>query len=192
MFNDSRRAHARLDSFLAEIVRAPFDGLSWTRRGRGSIVPRPWPIGKTMIRSALRVTRARVSAQRGLTLVEMMITVSVLVIVLLATFALLDSSRETASKEQQRSDSIREARTGLQRMAKELRAAYAIQSLSSTSIAFYVRCGASETCTSGGLRARSRLITYNCNTSCMRGESVTPLSTTGNPCCTIPTADQPV
>jgi Tfp pilus assembly protein PilV len=132
------------------------------------------------------------SGEAGLTLVEMMITVSILVVVLLATFALLDTSRKASNREEQRSDSIREAQSGLLRMAKDLRAAYAVNSLSSNSMTVFVRCkSVTDGCAGATLtNPGTRMITYTCTTSCLRGESTT-LDGTGN-CCTAPTVNVPI
>lgn len=143
-----------------------------------------------MVRSVLRAMRRRCARDAGMTLVEVMITVTILVIVLLATFALLDKGRQTATKEDQRSAAVREAQSGLQRMAKELRAAYQVNNLTSNSITLIIRCRAGETCAgAAGADPGRKLVRYVCTTSCQRGESTT---LSNGVCCATPAVDQPV
>jgi len=131
----------------------------------------------------------RMRSERGLTLVELMITVTILTVVLLATFALLDTTRENASRDEERAQSVREAQSGLLRMAKELRHAYRITAAGPNTVTFMMRCSTSESCTSTGQTANSKLITYTCTTECARAVSVTP---SGGVCCTVPAGNEEV
>ena len=66
------------------------------------------------------------SGEGGFTLVELLISISVLVVVLAAILALLETSSRTAYNDQERNTSVNEQATAIHRMVLELRQAYAV------------------------------------------------------------------
>jgi prepilin-type N-terminal cleavage/methylation domain-containing protein len=79
-------------------------------------------------RGSLRARARREEA--GFTLVELLVAMGLLLIVLGAVLALLDSSKTVASRDQERTHAVREAQVGVYAMTKELRQAYSIVSSS--------------------------------------------------------------
>jgi prepilin-type N-terminal cleavage/methylation domain-containing protein len=74
-------------------------------------------------------TRARLRRQEaGFTLIELMISASILAVVLLAILALLDTSARIAPQDQERAHAIEESQAGLYRMTRELRQAHEVVS----------------------------------------------------------------
>ena len=67
-------------------------------------------------------------AEGGFTLIEVMISASILAVVLLAILALLDTSARIAPQDQERGHAIQESQTGLYRMTRELRQAHQVVS----------------------------------------------------------------
>lgn len=59
--------------------------------------------------------------ERGFTLVELLVGMTILVGVMMATFSVLDESTRMASRDNERSTAIDEARVGIDRMVRELR-----------------------------------------------------------------------
>ena len=59
--------------------------------------------------------------ERGFTLVELLVGMTILVGVMMATFSVLDDSTRMASRDNERSSAIDEARVGVDRMVRELR-----------------------------------------------------------------------
>src|SRR4051794_18226142 len=71
-------------------------------------------------------------SERGFTLIELMITCTVLTLVIGATLAVLDTSQQKARNDIERQDAINEAQTGLYRMTRELRQGSAVSSVVTT------------------------------------------------------------
>ena len=87
------------------------------------------------IRSARRrpgsVSLQRLAGEQpGFSLVELMVTVSLLIVVLTAILGLLDVTVRLAPKDEERTQVVREAQVGLARMVRELRQAHAVGSAS--------------------------------------------------------------
>jgi prepilin-type N-terminal cleavage/methylation domain-containing protein len=75
----------------------------------------------------LRTTAARVRRdESGFSLVELLITLSLSTVVMVAVLNLLDSTAQQAPKDQERATAIVEAQSGLHRMTRELRQAYKV------------------------------------------------------------------
>jgi type II secretory pathway pseudopilin PulG len=68
--------------------------------------------------------------ESGFTLVELLVAAGLLLIVVGAVLALLDSSSSIAARDQERTHAIGEAQAGVHRMTKELRQAFSIVSSS--------------------------------------------------------------
>ena len=66
--------------------------------------------------------------ERGFTLVELLVAMTVLVILMLATFKVLDDSSAMATRDNERASAIREAQVGLDTMIRELRHARLVNS----------------------------------------------------------------
>jgi prepilin-type N-terminal cleavage/methylation domain-containing protein len=99
------------------------------------------------------IDRAR--AERGFTLVELLVASMVLVIVLMATLTALDGSKRLAAQEVERGHAITDARAGLDRMVRELRHATAVTTPTANSFTVTVaRRGVTTT-----------NITFECNTA---------------------------
>jgi prepilin-type N-terminal cleavage/methylation domain-containing protein len=67
-----------------------------------------------------------VSDETGLTLVELLVSMSILAVVMAATFGLLDAAGRSANNETERNTAISEATTGFDRMVGEIRLAYQV------------------------------------------------------------------
>jgi prepilin-type N-terminal cleavage/methylation domain-containing protein len=76
--------------------------------------------------------------ESGFTLVELLVAAGVMLIVVGAALALLDSSNNVAARDQERTHAIGEARTGVHAMTRELRQAFSIVSSSPYSIEVHV------------------------------------------------------
>src|SRR3954454_889102 len=87
----------------------------------------------------------------GFTLVELLVAAGLMLVVVGAALALLDSSNTIAARDQERTHAIREAQVGVHDMTKELRQAFSIVSSSPYSIEVHVLRGGSD-----------RDVTYDC------------------------------
>jgi prepilin-type N-terminal cleavage/methylation domain-containing protein len=98
----------------------------------------------------------------GFTLIEVLVTVSLLAVVLGAALALSHTSGQVANKDIERAHSIEEVQNGIARMDRELRAATQLltpaSGASSNSIEFLMRVRPAG----GGLRV-SRRVRYQCD-----------------------------
>src|SRR3954451_322128 len=79
--------------------------------------------------------------ESGFTLVELLVAAGLMLVVVGAALALLDSSNTIAARDQERTHAIREAQVGVQSMTRELRQAFSIVSSSPSSIEFHVLRG---------------------------------------------------
>src|SRR3954447_1673578 len=77
----------------------------------------------------------------GFTLVELLVAAGLMLIVVGAALALLDSSNTIAARDQERTHAIREAQVGVQSMTRELRQAFSIVSSSPYAIEVHVLRG---------------------------------------------------
>src|SRR3954453_5233405 len=76
--------------------------------------------------------------ESGFTLVELLVAAGLMLVVVGAVLALLDSSSTIAARDQERTHAIREAQVGVHNMTKELRQAFSIVSSSPYSIEGHV------------------------------------------------------
>lgn len=70
----------------------------------------------------------RLKHEDGFSLVELLVASTMLVVIMLATFSMLEASTGQAGRETERASAIGEAQTGLDRMVRELRHARSIYS----------------------------------------------------------------
>ena len=91
------------------------------------------------MRSNLRLTLARLRSERGMTLAELLVGMVTLSFVLLALLSLLDSAVQTAPRDEERANAIREGQAGLHVMTRELRQANKVWTPGKTQI--YVNIG---------------------------------------------------
>ena len=87
----------------------------------------------------LGITLARLRAERGMALVELLVGMLTLTFVLSAILSLLDATIRTAPRDQERATVIREGQAGLHRMTRELRQANKVWTPGKTQI--YVNIG---------------------------------------------------
>jgi type II secretory pathway pseudopilin PulG len=87
----------------------------------------------------MRITRARLRSERGMTLAELLVGMLVMSVVLIAILGLLDSAVKTAPRDEERADAIREGQVGLHIMTRELREANKVWTPGKTQI--YVNIG---------------------------------------------------
>jgi Tfp pilus assembly protein PilV len=115
--------------------------------------------------------RAR-SEERGFTLLEAMITASLLTVVLSAVLSLGATAQRIAPKDRERADVLRDAQIGLYSMTRQLRQAYAINVRTATQMDVNVR-----------VNGVSKRYVYDCNQThptkagmkrCSRWEFATP------------------
>ena len=68
--------------------------------------------------------RERLGREEGFTLVEMMVTMMIMIIVLFALYSIFDMSLRVFSFSNNKVEAVEQARVGLERMEREIRAAY--------------------------------------------------------------------
>ncbi len=111
--------------------------------------------------------------ERGLTLVEMLVTMLVMGLVTTAILAVLDTSARIVPKDAERATAIREAQTGLTRMVRELRQAYRIVAWTPRSVQMRVNVLRDDSST-GGPDYENLTVDYSCGgapASCVRREA---------------------
>ena len=87
----------------------------------------------------MRLTRVRLRSEKGMSLMELLVGMALMSAVLLALLALLDSAIQTAPRDEERANSIREGQVGLHVMTRELRLANKVWTPGKTQI--YVNIG---------------------------------------------------
>src|SRR3954454_5089550 len=80
-------------------------------------------------------TDARLSAEDGLTLIELLVSITIFVGVLAVTLTILGDTARGVRKDEGRTDAAMDAQLGLARMGRELRAAYQVIDMTATSLA---------------------------------------------------------
>jgi type II secretory pathway pseudopilin PulG len=91
------------------------------------------------VASKRRSIPARLRAdEAGFTLVELLVASSILIVILGAVLALLQTSTRVEARDRERTHAIREAQVGVYRMTRELRQAYSITSSSGYSIQAHI------------------------------------------------------
>ena len=87
----------------------------------------------------MRLTRARLRSERGISLAELLVGMLVMSVVMLALLGLLDATVKTAPRDEERANSIREGQSGLHILTRELRQANKVWTPGKTQI--YVNIG---------------------------------------------------
>src|SRR5687767_6796050 len=87
----------------------------------------------------MRLTRARLRSESGMTLAELLVGMLVMSVVMLALMSLLDAAVKTAPRDEERANSIREGQTAMHVMTRELRLANKVWTPGKTQI--YVNIG---------------------------------------------------
>jgi Tfp pilus assembly protein PilV len=87
----------------------------------------------------MRLIRARLRCERGISLAELLVGMLVMTVVLIALLGLLDATVKTAPRDEERANSIREGQSGLHIMTRELRQANKVWTPGKTQI--YVNLG---------------------------------------------------
>ncbi len=85
------------------------------------------------------LTRVRLRSEKGMSLMELLVVMSLASVVMLALLGLLDSAVQTAPRDEERANSIREGQAGLHVMTRELRQANKVWTPGKTQI--YVNIG---------------------------------------------------
>jgi len=120
--------------------------------------------------SAVARWRRRAANERGFTLIELLVTVSLLSVVLAAILSLSQTSQQLVPRDEEWAATLRDSRSGLAGMTRELRHTYAINSITATSIDAQVR-----------VNGRTRRVRFDCNSThpsvptlkqCLRSEVV--------------------
>lgn len=105
------------------------------------------------MREHLRVVAWRsLKEQRGFTLVEGLVTASLMTVILAAVLSLGETSQKLAPRDEERAFTLRDAQVGLSGMTRELRQSYTLNSYTATSMDVLVRTGGA-----------SRRVVYDCN-----------------------------
>ena len=115
----------------------------------------------------------RIRDERGLTLVEMLVTVLVMGLVMTAILGMLDTSARIVPKDTERAVAIGEAQSGLNRIVRELRQAYRILGSTSSSVQMRVNVLREDDATSGPEYA-NLTVEYSCGGDpgrCVRREA---------------------
>jgi prepilin-type N-terminal cleavage/methylation domain-containing protein len=108
------------------------------RRPFGAPVCRRWTAG---VKSVRTTALGRLRAQHGFTLIEVLVAAALSLIVFAAVLSALEASQHAESRDQEWALVIQEGRSGLARMAREMRQAYSIRSDSHSAIDFYATIG---------------------------------------------------
>ena len=95
--------------------------------------------GEHMTPVGHRLRRESPRSERGSILIELIVVCSLLVVVLGAVFAVMSTTASNAPREHERAQSIREAQATLDRMTRELRQAYVVNSTSYVRMDFNIR-----------------------------------------------------
>jgi type II secretory pathway pseudopilin PulG len=117
-------------------------------RARGSIhpdtMPRPFP------------------DEAGFTVIELLLAASIMVVVLLASLTTLEGTTRVSKQETDRTQAIREAQVGLDRMVRELRHTRQVDSFSATVVRVRVRAR--------NVTGVERIVEFDCSaaSSCVR------------------------
>jgi prepilin-type N-terminal cleavage/methylation domain-containing protein len=131
--------------------------------------------------------RSRLRAQRGFTVVELVVAIAIGSVVMLVTMMLLDTSLKQSTKVAGRVDSTQRGRTAMERITRELRSqvcfippggtvSQSVTAAGDYSITFFAFNG-SSTGTSGVLRPDRRTLTWNTNTNAIEETIETPVGT---------------
>jgi len=114
-------------------------------------------------RSRLRSATAGDQAQSGFTLVELLVAMTLLTAILAGSSTLLIGMMTKQPDLSDRSEQVETARVALERMVRELRPGYAIDSATGTSNSVTFRTYMRRTC-QGGVSATNQLcrVTYTC------------------------------
>jgi Tfp pilus assembly protein PilW len=115
--------------------------------------------------------RHRVGDDRGITLVELMVAISLLMVVLAAAVPVLISSVNNEPRLRDRAGKIQEARTLVERLGRDLRSGYAVDSATSSTLAFrtYLHQSACNGSPSPSATAILCRVSYSCSSgSCTR------------------------
>lgn len=120
---------------------------------------------RARIAARLRAARRGATGERGFTLVELLVTISVGMVVLFAVFGLLDVSLRASSRVQDRTDVVQRGRNAMEQITQELRSQTclgsgypALTQADSNSMTFYADLG-DETFT-----PQKRTLTYSAGT----------------------------
>jgi type II secretory pathway pseudopilin PulG len=116
---------------------------------------------------------SRLREERGLTLVEMLVTVLLMGLVVTAILGILDTSARIVPKDTERATAIGEAQSGLNRMIRELRQAYRIVGWTSNSVQMRVNVLRDNPATTGPDYA-NLTVDYTCGgdpAACVRREA---------------------
>jgi len=90
-------------------------------------------------RNRLRSTLPRIAREEsGFTLIELLISTTLLLVILVAVLALLDSANKLGPQDNERAHALREAQVGVYGMTRELRQTYSIVSSSAYTIEAHV------------------------------------------------------
>ncbi len=119
------------------------------------------------IASVTRRAIARLRDQRGISLVEMLVAAASFTFVVGAAMTLSIVALHNEPRAAERSDRVNLARTTLERMTRELRQTYSVQTAGSNELSFftYERVGGATTST-------QRLVSYRCDSgTCVRREA---------------------
>jgi prepilin-type N-terminal cleavage/methylation domain-containing protein len=129
-----------------------------------------------MARRFLGSLRARLAQEeRGMTLPEVLVSIVIFSVVLLAILGLNDTATKIVPKDTERGLAIREAQSGLDRMVRELRQAYRVVGTSPSSMQVQVRLKRDDPSTPTVETHVSRTVEYDCGVGqsgrCMRREA---------------------
>jgi prepilin-type N-terminal cleavage/methylation domain-containing protein len=126
----------------------------------------------------LPALRRRLREERGLSLIEMLLTMSLFVVVVAAATSVMDTAQRVGPRDTERANAIREQQVSLDRMVNELRQAYQVLATSPRSMEVLVRLRRP-----GG--HQNLHVAYSCNEDapgkCIRKETIIgqPLPATG-------------
>jgi Tfp pilus assembly protein PilW len=118
-------------------------------------------------------TTALIRDQRGITLIELLVGVMIMLILFGAVISLMITTFQAQPRIAERNASIQEGRVLQERLTRELRLAYGVQSASASSLTFdtflhRATCGGAASDTATAIQCR---VTYSCSSgSCTRAE----------------------
>jgi len=105
-----------------------------------------------------------VEDESGFTLIELMTAMAILIVIFIATLAMLDFAVKSEPEIAERNNSVRDAQVEVERMVRELRTSYDVLASTSTtlSVLTYLNRSACAGADDGGATARKCRIDYSC------------------------------
>lgn len=131
-------------------------------------MPAGWRAESDGMRATLATLRARLSEDRGVGLIELVLVMALFMFVMVAALSVMETGERIGPKDTERANAIREQQVGLYRMVRELRQAYSVRGTGARHMEVLVRIARNGT-------HENRHVAYLCNDEtpgkCIRKET---------------------